>query len=499
MNRIFKYIAVAFAAVATSSCSNDWLNTEPSLSISSGLAINSYFDLVTTQNGIYDGLQESETYYGARMLYYGDVRGDDMQPVAAGKRTYPLYEMNYTLETAPGMWAVPYDVIRRANNVILAVESGKIKDGTDANKNDILGQAYAVRALVLFDLTRVYAQPYHLTNGAGLGVPIVLQPVGYNYTVARSTLKECYDQIISDLNKGVSLMTDAKKLGYMNKWAAQALLARVYLYKHDYVNAYTAAKSVIGTSPYKLWSNAEYVQSWANAGNSESIFEIVNKGSDDWVDRESIGYLLSEKGYDDYIITKSMYDLVNEDAKDVRLGLLTKPTTLDKTGQKLVFNVDLVNKNVYLKKFPGRADYSPTDVRVNNITVLRLSEVYLIAAEAAALGGATKTDAAKYLNAIVLRANPAATPVADVDATLDRILKERRKELVGEGHRFFDVMRNDGTITRYTGAADKGWHGTIPDAKSISFNNTYYRAILPIPKSETDANPLIREQQNKGY
>jgi len=60
-------------------------------------------------------------------------------------------------------------------------------------------------------------------------------------------------------------------------------------------------------------------------------------------------------------------------------------------------------------------------------------------------------------------------------------------------------MRTGKTITRYTGAADKGWHSTLPDMKSASFDNTYYRAILPIPKVEVDANPLIKGQQNKGY
>lgn len=498
MKRFYKYMAVAIAAVGVSSCSNDWLDREPSTSIPTEKAITSYFDLVTAQNGMYDGLQEDQNYYGARMFYYGDVRGDDMQSTAAGKRVHPLYEMNYTYETAPEMWATPYNVIRRANNIIKAVEGGQVKDGVAANINDIVGQAYAVRALVLFDLTRVYSQPYYVTNGAGLGVPIVLTPGGYSDKVGRSTLKQCYDQIITDLNKAIPILGTAKKLGYVNSWAAKALLSRVYLYKADYANAYTTAVDVITKSPYKLWATNEYVNAWSTGGNSELLFEIVNKGSDDWVDREAIGYLLSEKGYDDYIITKSFYDLINENPNDVRLGVFTIPTTLDKTGKKKINGVDVTGKKIYLTKFPGRADFSPNDVRVNNIPVLRLSEIYLIAAEAALQGGATAADATKYLDAIVNRADNS-KHVVEADVTLDRILKERRLELVGEGQRFFDAMRNGKTITRYTGTADKGWHSTLPDMKSASFDNTYYRAILPIPKVEVDANPLIKDQQNKGY
>ena len=498
MKRFYKYMAVAIAAVGVSSCSNDWLDREPSTSIPTEKAITSYYDLVTAQNGMYDGLQEDQNYYGARMFYYGDVRGDDMQSTAPGKRTHPLYEMNYTVETAPEMWATPYNVIRRANNIIKAVENGQVKDGVAANINDIVGQAYAVRALVLFDLTRVYSQPYYVSNGAGLGVPIVLTPGGYTAKVGRSTLKECYDQIIADLNKSVTLLASSKKVGYINSWAAKALLSRVYLYKADYANAYTTAVDVITKSPYRLWTNSEYVNAWSSAGNSELLFEIVNKGSDDWVDREAIGYLLAEKGYDDYIITKNFYDLVNQNPNDVRLGMFTIPATLDKNGKKKINGVDVTGMKIYLTKFPGRADFSPNDVRVNNIPVLRLSEIYLIAAEAALQGGATAADATKYLDAIVNRADNA-THVVEADVTLDRILKERRLELVGEGQRFFDAMRTGKTITRYTGAADKGWHSTLPDMKSASFDNTYYRAILPIPKVEVDANPLIKDQQNKGY
>lgn len=498
MRRLYQFIFVAVGVLGASSCSNDWLDREPSTAVPTDKAIGSYYDLVTAQHGMYDALQESKDYLGARMIYYGDVRADDMQATAAGKRTTDLYEMNYTAENAPNMWDVPYNVIRHANNIVKAVEKGLVKDGTKASVDDILGQALAVRALVLFDLTRVYSQPYYLTNGEGLGVPIVLTPLGYEGKLGRSSLKACYDQIITDLTEAVKILDNSPKTGYINAWSANALLSRVYLYKRDYENAFKTAANVIEKSPYKLWTNAEYVNAWTVGGNSELLFEIVNKSNDDWVDREAVGYLLSEIGYDDYVITESFYKLINENPRDVRLNLFTKPVYLNK-GDKLINGVSVLGKNIYIKKFPGRADYSPTDVRVNNIPVLRLSEVYLIAAEAALLKpNPSKTDAAKYLNAIVTRADEKSKVLED-EVTLDRILKERRIELVGEGHRFFDLMRTGKTVTRYTNENDKGWHGTIPDSKSISFDNQYYRAILPIPKKECDANPLISAQQNPKY
>ena len=148
---------------------------------------------------------------------------------------------------------------------------------------------------------------------------------------------------------------------------------------------------------------------------------------------------------------------------------------------------------VWINKFP---ENSQGEMRLNNVPLLRLSETYLIAAEASAKLN-DKAAAAKYLNAIVQRANPKATPVSEADATVDRILVERRKELVGEGHRFFDAMRNNQTIVRYTDEAKKGYHYTLTTPDSRKFDRTYFRIVLPIPRGETNVNRKI--QQNPGY
>ena len=134
-------------------------------------------------------------------------------------------------------------------------------------------------------------------------------------------------------------------------------------------------------------------------------------------------------------------------------------------------------------------------MRTNDIPVIRLAEVYLNAAEAAFKLG-DKQTALKYLNVIVKRANEKKS-VSEGELTLERILKERAKELVGEGHRFYDLMRNGLKCERfYKGSA--GWHGAlIPEAQS--FDHTYFRTILPIPETETDVNATLKSQQNTGY
>ena len=88
--------------------------------------------------------------------------------------------------------------------------------------------------------------------------------------------------------------------------------------------------------------------------------------------------------------------------------------------------------------------------------------------------------------------------MTSADVTLARILLERRKELVGEGQRFFDALRNNETITRYTNDADRGWHDVLTtDARSYS--RDYYKAYAAIPGYEVDANANLKKQQNTGY
>lgn len=481
-----------------SACSNDWLDRSPSDGLPSSEAITNFSDAFNALNGMYDAIQgtpDYPNYYGARMIYFGDVRGDDMQSTPAGTRTASSYLMNYTATSgAPEIWESPYIVIRRANSLIRAIEAGNVTDEPKEDVDNLKGQALMARALAHFDLVRVYSQPYFVSNGKGLGIPIVLEVKDASFTPGRNTIDEVYSQVITDLTNAILILKDKQSLsgteiGYFNKWAAKALLSRVYLYKGDNQKAYETAVDIINNSPYKLWTSEEYATAWSKAGTSEVIFEIVNASNDDWVDRSSIGYLYAEAGYADAVMTKSFVDLVNASyPNDVRRRVMI-PTAKDPS--KLTWG----DAKVFINKYPGREGTG--DIRINNISILRLSETYLIAAEAASKLG-DSGNAAKYLNAIVLRGNPNATALTPAQATLDRILQENRIEFVGEGHRFFDLLRNNKQVVRYTSDTDMGWH--LPLSKeSSSFDLTYFRAILPIPQDETNANPVIRAQQNPGY
>jgi hypothetical protein len=335
----------------------------------------------------------------------------------------------------------------------------------------------------LFDVTRVYGKTFLADDGASLGACIVTDVVTPDFQTERSTVSECYTQIIKDLTEAIPLLKATKNDGKINRWAAKTLLSRVYLYKGDNANALLEAEGAITgaiANSYRLWTNAEYgsaTAAWKSRFTPEVLFEVVNTVSDR-AGNDGIAYLMLRSGYNDIVLTSSFLTILEEDPIDVR-HQITKLETSSSAFNK--------TKKVYLLKYTG----PDADQRNANIPIIRLSEAYLNAAESAV----KLTDNAKattYLEAIVKRANSAKTVTGTV--TLAQVIKERRKELVGEGHRQFDALRNNETIVR-----SGGWH--IPNliTEVQSYNRDYFHAILPIPRYEIDANPLIRDQQNPGY
>ena len=146
----------------------------------------------------------------------------------------------------------------------------------------------------------------------------------------------------------------------------------------------------------------------------------------------------------------------------------------------------------YVNKYQPQEGESIEDA---NIPLIRLSETYLIAAEAAVKLN-DNTSAVKYLDPIVRRANPDNT-VEGTTVTLERVLNERRKELVREGHRMYDAVRNGLSIERLN-ETDKKLSKTKHSAKYMKdINWDFFRILLPIPKREMDANPNM--VQNSGY
>ncbi|MDR0692290.1 MAG: RagB/SusD family nutrient uptake outer membrane protein [Prevotellaceae bacterium] len=450
------------------SCGNEFLNVFPNDSLVTETAITSVAGANAALYGVYDLLQ-STSLYNCNMITYAEVRGEDMQPVNRSARTSDFYTFNNRTPDNGNhnLWYYPYVGLNRINSIITAFDNGQVTDGSENQRNAILGQAYALRGFFHFDLVKLYGVPY-LKDKTAPGIIIadhVITPAEVNQ---RATVADAYDQAVGDLTQALSLLSGTKIRtdGYINYWAAEALLARVYLYMGNYDEAFNKAKDVIDNSGYQLTPNNEYVASWALEFTKESLFDLVNIGTDNG-DRESIGYVAKPEpdGYGALIATPVFIDLLEEDPDDIRLELLGVANDAD---------------TCYVAKFPGRGLTA-----VNNVRIIRLSEVYLIAAETALRKPVkNQTAADEYLDAIRKRANPAAPFIS---ATTDEVLKERRKELVSEGHRFFDIMRLGLTVNRMANNAKAFLNAE--EARTVGWDE--HLCILPIPRYEIDINPEL--------
>lgn len=496
----------AILAASLSSCVNDWLDVTPSDGTDADAALTSSSDLAAARTGMYKALKGNSSlvdYYGQQFFVYGDVHaGDDYQynNIGGSNRASFYYDMNYqtasefssSTSSSNVAWKSPYIVIGRANRIIAAAEGGALSDAAEAKAtiDQYAAEAKVLRALAHFDLVRIYGKPYTEDQGASLGVPLVTGVLESNAKPARSTVAEVYTQVVKDLTEAISsnaLATETEP-GYVSVWGAKAILSRVYLNMGDYANALSVAEDIIKNSGAALWTRDQYFKAWdaSTPNESEFLFRLNVAGSTDNNDLNGIGNLQQREGYKEMVATKKFVDMLTSDPKDVRNDMF-----LPATAAKEVATYG-TNK-VYLNKLRGQGD------NLRNVTIvpiIRLSEVYLTAAECAFRKN-DKTKAVEYLNDLVKNRTTTVASLATVDnITLERILIERRKELIGEGQRYFDALRNNETITRYTSEADKGWH-KILSKEAQSFNRDYFKAIAAIPQAEINANPNIK--QNTGY
>lgn len=496
----------AILAASLSSCVNDWLDVAPSDGTDADAALTSSSDLDAARTGMYKALKGNSSlvdYYGMQFFVYGDVHaGDDYQynNIGGSNRASFYYDMNYqtaseftsSTSSSTVTWKSPYIVIGRANRIIAAAEGGALSDAAEAKAtiDQYAAEAKVLRALAHFDLVRIYGKPYTEDQGASLGVPLVTEVLESNAKPARSTVAEVYTQVVKDLTEAISsnaLATETEP-GYVSVWGAKAILSRVYLNMGDYANALSVAEDIIKKSGAALWTRDQYLKAWdaGTPNESEFLFRLNVSGSTDNNDLNGIGNLQGKDGYKEMVATKKFVDMLSADANDVRNDMFL-PATADKEVAAFGTN------KVYLNKLRGQGG------NLRNVTIIpiiRLSEVYLTAAECAFRTN-DKAKAVEYLNVLVKNRTTSASALAtESDITLDRILIERRKELIGEGQRYFDALRNNETITRYTSEADKGWHKTL-SKEAQSFDRDYFKAIAAIPQAEINANPNIK--QNTGY
>ena len=348
MKRTHIIFFIAGFAFLLNSCSKDFITRNPADSINSSDALTDEAALTAALNGVYSQLR-SVSLYGRDFPVVGDLQADN---------TF----VESLVDGVPSeMWSAAYTAILRANQIIDA-------DATGGNVASIKAAAYALRALMYFKLVNIYARPYTADTSA-LGVPIVLHYNPYDLP-KRNSVGEVYNQIVTDFQSGFADGAVYTSSIYLSKYAIEAMLAKTYMYMNKMAEAKSAAADVISNGPFALLSYNNYDSYWSDPAPRTDALEtlleidanvINNNGYDDLA-----GIYIN--GYQDIYASSQLVALYGDN--DVRKTVLINDQAKNGVPATLV------------NKYPN-AQNSDRD----NPKVMRLSEVYLIAAEAAARTG----------------------------------------------------------------------------------------------------------------
>lgn len=437
-------------AVSIFSCKK-FLEVSPKDALSDEKTIVDGTSAQTAVRGIYNQL-ESNDYYGNTFQTLGFFSGDNIQYVGSQTVNQQLtnHAVVYDLAALSTSWSAIYNVINRANNVLAKVPPLATNSTfTETLKNQLLGEAYFLRALAYFDLARTWG-----------GVQLVLTPTASasdQTQVGRSSLADTYAQVLKDLTLAETLLPNTTNRIRATKKTAYALHARYALYQSDWVNAELNATKLISDNNYALI--APYSAFFANnaTATSESVFELYYNTN-----------VINTQGYNWQPSTNGGVGWVTP--TNAIAALLLNPLV---GGNRSSLIQTLVTSGV--TRYYGNLYYRTAGT--DPAFLIRLAELYLIRAEARTQQG-NLTGAISDLNAVRARAGLAATVAQTKSDLLLAIENENRVEFAFEDHRWYDLVR--------TGRA-----GTV---LGITDNN---KLLLPIPYAQLliDANL----KQNPGY
>ena len=445
----------------------DALDQDPSTSVTVDTAITSIEDLSNAVNGAYYvATYGNMLTVASEMSIYADLVGpDSYQPASSGQNASRLAQYSMTSADTYNAYYYLYAAIASVNN---ALEKAALLEDQEAAM-PYVAELYAMRGLFHFHLATYFAPIPTSGSQNDMGLVLADRVFDIGYIGKRASLEDTYQMIVDDFTRAVdSGLNKERKTGHLNYWAALALRARANLYRGDYQAALADAQEVISDSPYVLYTQENYTKVWDQEGADEMLMEYLQTDVYN-AQRYAPGYYTSPRGYSEYGVSPEFYSWICQNPSDVRSKMVADYSQAPDSDPDY-------NTGYYPLKYPGNAGAS-VRMYTNNIKVIRLSEVYLIAAEAALHEG---EDAVRYLN--TLRKERIEGYVAVNDCTLDEIIDERRKELFAEGQIAFDLWRNGKTVKN----------------GSFSVSATDFRTVLPLPVEEIDMSEGLLVQ-NPGY
>ena len=491
----YTYKALLFFGLTATlllSCSDDFVNVNAQDENSENF-FNTEEDYQNALIGAYDLLQSS---YLNVML--GEIASDNTLAGGESATDVPgIQEIDDMIHTPINdqlrdIWNWMYGGVNRANYIL------EFKDKIDfPNKPNVLGQATFLRAYYYFELVKFFGD-----------VPLAVDQrllFGDQNTIDRTPAAQVYAQIELDLIYAAeNLPPNQTQTGRVTKGAAQALLGRVYLYQNKFAQAAPVLDDVINSGVYDLVADYSTLFENDNENNIESVFEIQ------YTDLEGAGFgclqcsegnvaigfngprnfngPLFESGFSFNVPTQEVFDAFDQDDARREFAILdivafAQANTDFNDGAGVSFTEGFEHTGYFNRKYiPRVGDTNIGDQNLtnpNNYRAIRFADVLLMGAEAHNQGDGNDELARQYLNRVRER-----TTLEDVNASgsalTQAIYNERRLELVGEGHHFFDLVR--------TGRA----------AQEIEGFTAGKNEIFPIPLVEIQL-AGNRWAQNPGY
>jgi hypothetical protein len=461
-----KYIALVLFPVLLA-CSDDFVNVD-SFDQDSESFFNSPEDYQSALIAAYDLLQA--TYINVML---GEIASNNTLAGGESATDVPgIQEIDDMIHTPVNqqlrdIWSWMYAGINRANFIL------EFKDNIDfAEKEVILAEARFLRAYYYFELIKWFGD-----------VPFVLDQriqFGDQYIVERTPKEEIYAQLEADLAQGAQVLpTVAAEAGRVTKGAALALLGKIHLYQGEFEAAATALEEVINSGAYDLVGDYSTLFENDNENTIESVFEVQ------YTDEEGAGFgclqcsegniavgfngirnysgPVFESGFSFNVPTEEAYQAF--EPQDLRRDVaILDIEAWANANTDVSYDVGFEHTGYYNRKYLARqGDLNTPDANLtnpNNYRSIRFADVLLMAAEALNRGQISDTRAQVYLNRV--RGRAGLTSVAETGQALTEVIyQERRLELMGEGHHFFDLVRTQRAASEITGFVT-GKHELFP-------------------------------------
>ncbi len=481
---------IIFLLVALFSCS-EFLEEDLSAQLTpEGGGLGNESGLTSALVGVYGPLTKTWiTGFGSAATHAIVMGSDDLTTHKASNkaslREFDQYKVSAQNERLPFIWSGSYKSIQGCNNIIANYETAT---GDESVINHIAGEAFFMRAYNYFWIVRLWGK-----------APLVLQTHVFDPEVLEieaSSEQDIYNQILSDLDMGISLMGNTKpQPGRASAGTAKAIKAKVYLHMAGWplnqtdkyaLATQTAGEVIQNQDDYNLGLMDNFIDLWPSAtvnndGNKEEVFALNFAGTEWFTFNTDLGSAArpSDEGaqWDDYFSELTFF---NEFPDQLRKDITFQTELSDGTPWQ-----QFSTGRPYYKKMQGDRF---THENVLSLTLERMAEIYFVYAEAKVMDSGNDQDASalEAVNKIVRRAHglPLDTPDASVDytsLTQDQIVQEKAWEFAGEYCRWFDLVRLQ-KVEEVVAKKD-------PDDLQPLGPITYY---APLPVSETLANENLK-------